>query len=360
MKSIAVFNNKGGVGKTTISTTIGYELARQGKKVLLMDLDPQSNSTQVVLSEEQVERLYDKPIKSIDRIKSIKDVYAPMLDSNEATIGEVNDVILKAKFHKFGFDIIPSSLMLSEFEDTLSDAWSDLRANKLGGLRRTNWFIQLTEQIKGKYDYLILDLSPSLGALNRSVLLNVDTFLIPVTGDIYNVYGVKNIATWIKGWLKIYQRAMNYLEEDYSSDVLDTAKINRKVTEENFNKFIGYIISKARTRGKHRNRHIIEYQDRNLKRIEEVINESLLFTTSEALKNKLKLGTVLEIKSFLTEAEGAHIPAYKQVAREVDYSQGGNSQNHNDDGVWSAKFGMMKSFTEIVANVTKNIEELYE
>lgn len=133
MKTIAFFNNKGGVGKTTIASTIAYQLTRLGKKVLMMDLDPQSNTTQVVLDEDQVERIFSG--KGTARIKTIKDIYDPMRDSNEATIGNVKDSIYKSKTSKtdFQFDLLPSHLKLSEFEDTLSDAWSDLRASKLGG-----------------------------------------------------------------------------------------------------------------------------------------------------------------------------------------------------------------------------------
>lgn len=168
MKTIALFNNKGGVGKTTITTSLAYQLSRQDKKVLIIDLDPQSNTTQVVLDESQVERIYIDSSNALDRIKTIRDIYNPMRDSNEAVIGNVEDSILSAKKNNFNCDIIPSHLSLSEFEDTLSDAWSDLRANKLGGFRRTNWFIQLVNQLNVKYDYILLDLSPSLGALNRS------------------------------------------------------------------------------------------------------------------------------------------------------------------------------------------------
>lgn len=354
MKSVAVFNNKGGVGKTTIATNLGYELARSGNRVLVIDLDPQSNTTQVVLNQDQVERLYTKSLNAVDRIRSIKDIYTPMLDSNEATIGKVDEAILPSKRHKFLFDIIPSSLMLSEFEDTLSDAWSDLRANKLGGLRRTNWFSQLAEQIEDKYDYLILDLSPSLGALNRSVLLNVDSFIIPVTGDIYNIYGIKNISTWIKGWIKIYTRAMGYLEEDYSSNVLDDAKINRDIRENNFKKFAGFVVSKARTSGKGHDRRIISYQNYNVNDIRHVINDSLIFAAMNKDISALELGEVLEIRAFLTEAEGAHEPAYKSVVDSLN-SSAPNEKAFAGEPSMDAKYGMMKSFEKIASNLLQNL-----
>mgnify|MGYP003410432990 FL=1 len=68
MKTIALFNNKGGVGKTTIATSLAYQLSRQEKKVLIVDLDPQSNTTQVVLNERQVERIYVENLNSLYRL----------------------------------------------------------------------------------------------------------------------------------------------------------------------------------------------------------------------------------------------------------------------------------------------------
>ena len=216
-----------------------------------------------------------------------------MRDSNEAVIGEVKQSILSSNKNKFKCDIIPSHLSLSEFEDTLSDAWSDLRANKLGGFRRTNWFIQLVNQLDEEYDFLLLDLSPSLGALNRSVLLNVDFFIIPVTGDIYNQYGIKNIGSWINSWIKIYSRSLGYLVDDYDEKTLQSVEINRNILSSNYNKFLGYIISRAKiAKSGHK---IISYQQKHFDDIRETIFETLNFAICPEIRNDLELGKITEI-----------------------------------------------------------------
>lgn len=351
MKTIALFNNKGGVGKTTIATSLAYQLSRQEKKVLIVDLDPQSNTTQVVLNERQVERIYVENLNSLDRIKTIKDIYNPMRDSNEAVIGNVEEAIFPSKKNNFKCDIIPSHLSLSEFEDTLSDAWSDLRANKLGGFRRTNWFIQLVNQLNEKYDYLILDLSPSLGALNRSVLLNIDYFVIPITGDIYNQYGVKNIGTWINNWIKIYSRSLGYLTEDYNDTTLKNVEVNREISKDNFDKFLGYIISRAKTAK--RSHKIISYQQKHLNIIEDTIDTTLDFATNQVIKDSLELGKITEIISLLTESQANHTPPFARVSQMIT-----NNENWEKNSVQNSEYAIMRTFEDIAKNIEKNIERL--
>lgn len=351
METIALFNNKGGVGKTTIATTLAYELTRSGKRVLMIDLDPQSNSTQVILTEEQVERIYLDNVDRPDRIKTIKDIYNPMRDSNEPVIGDVKKAILPGNKHSFKCDLLPSHLSLSEFEDTLSDAWSDLRANKLGGFRRTNWFIQLRNQIENEYDIVLIDLSPSLGALNRSILLNVDYFIIPITGDIYNQYGVKNIGSWIQNWIKVYERSLGYLKDDYDKITLNKSEINQIISKNNFKKFIGYIISRAKM-GKSK-RNIISYQKNHLDDIKRTIVTSLSFSTDSRIRSDLELGTIKEIISLLTESQAAHTPSFERVVKMLDLEQQwdkGSAEN--------SEFAIMKTFQEIERNLLRNIEVL--
>lgn len=351
MKTIALFNNKGGVGKTTIATTLAYELSRAGKRVLMIDLDPQSNTTQVILKEEQVERIYLDNLKRPDRIKTIKDIYNPMRDSNEAIIGDVRAAVLPGNRHSFKCDLIPSHLSLSEFEDTLSDAWSDLRANKLGGFRRTNWFIQLRNQLKDDYDFVLLDLSPSLGALNRSILLNIDHFIIPVTGDIYNIYGIKNIGSWIQSWIKIYERSLGYLKDDYDTSTLEESQINQIISKDNFNKFLGYIISRAKM-GRDKKK-VISYQKTHLDEIRQTIDDSLSFSIPDEIKDALELGLIVELRSLLTESQANHVPAYTRVAKKMALEQ-----KWSKGSVENSEYAILSTFGHIRDCIEKNIGEL--
>ena len=83
-----------------------------------------------------------------------------------------------------------------QIEDILSDAWQKLKSGDAGGIRKTNWVFALNSSLSKQYDYIIYDVGPSLGALNRTVLHGCDYFLTPMGVDIFSLIGVDNIYKW--------------------------------------------------------------------------------------------------------------------------------------------------------------------
>ena len=81
---------------------------------------------------------------------------------------------------------------ISELEDKLSNSWVTLN-NDIGSLRITNWSNNLNEKLKKEYDFIIYDVGPSLGALNRTILLGCDYFVTPMGCDTFSIMGIKNI-----------------------------------------------------------------------------------------------------------------------------------------------------------------------
>lgn len=94
-------------------------------------------------------------------------------------------------------------------EDSLSSAWGELTAGNIAGWRRTNWFFAFLQTQTDKFDYAFVDVGPSLGALNRSILMAADHFITPVTADAFSLLGIRNIATWMSGWSNIYSQALD-------------------------------------------------------------------------------------------------------------------------------------------------------
>lgn len=182
MKTIAFFNNKGGVGKTTLSANLSaFFVDRLDKKVLVLDCDPQANITQLAVSDEKWETYYGlNPSR-----QTIKDIFSPIVDGDSTV--ETNISLTHGSEHKFGFDLIPGHPELSIFEDKLSESWLSMLGGDIGGLRRTNWLKNVIERYQNQYDYLIIDVGPSLGALNRSILLNCDYFITPMGSDIFSL-----------------------------------------------------------------------------------------------------------------------------------------------------------------------------
>lgn len=350
METIAIFNNKGGVGKTTITTMLGFILATEkSSRVLVLDLDPQSNTTQTVLSEDKIERIYEPKTEAL-RIKTIMDIMEPLKGTNEPKISDVKQSIYSSKHHKFKFDIIPSSLKLSLYEDTLSRAWEDVKASNIGGFRRTNWLRTVFKQLENKYDYILIDLSPNLGALNRSVMLNVDSFIIPTNGDIYNQYGVSNIGPWIKGWIKDYSRGNQFLKEDYPLAELKHYDLNLDISEDNYAKLLGYIQNRVKYSANQKS--IISWQKNFFEKIDTVIEKELEFAYRGNISKDLCLGTIREMNSLLVESQEGTRPVVQRVFTAM-----------NSDKNWSrfssenAEWAVYMTFKDIVNNLVKNIEK---
>lgn len=119
--AVAFFNNKGGVGKTTLACNFAAWEAAAGRSVLIVDLDPQCNSTQLVLDEEQWEALYE------DRPRSEQKTVMGLLRhfrAGESTL-DFAAATNTVPSGRFGVDVLPGHPSLSIFEDLLSDSWGD-------------------------------------------------------------------------------------------------------------------------------------------------------------------------------------------------------------------------------------------
>ena len=169
-KVISLVNQKGGVGKTTTSINLSSALGHLGKKVLLIDLDPQSNSTTGL------------GINKANIKLSIYDVI-----TNRC---EISDAIIKTKFKNLS--VIPSMIFLSGVEIELMQT----------SMREDNFIIgdQLKNQInkiKDRYDFIIIDCPPALGILTTNALAASDSVLIPVQCEYFALEGVTQLLNTI-------------------------------------------------------------------------------------------------------------------------------------------------------------------
>lgn len=219
VKIISVFNNKGGVGKTTLTFHLAHALAESGKKVLALDLDPQCNLSIYSLSVEQIQAIWADEDRFIDDpgFQSAKEKMDPAdfdrlckqprtihfsLKSAEEGIGELEylppPLALKENLH-----LIPGRLTLHMFEEALARRWSEAFVGQPLALRTMSEIRRLIlkyAEFYG-YDYAIVDTSPSLGQLNKNILTTVDGFLVPCAPDLFSLYGIKNIGSSLSRWL---------------------------------------------------------------------------------------------------------------------------------------------------------------
>lgn len=164
-KIIAVTNQKGGVGKTTTSVNLSAALAYSGKKVLLVDIDPQANATQGI---------------GVDRSELVYTVYHVMVENVP-----IQDIIINTNVT--GLDIVPASIDLAGTDIELSQVKSG-REQKLK---------KALEEVEGKYDYIIIDCPPALGLLNTNALTAAHSVLIPVQCEYYALEGLTQLLNTI-------------------------------------------------------------------------------------------------------------------------------------------------------------------
>lgn len=211
MTSLSMFNNKGGVGKTTLTCNLASLLStRYGKRVLVIDCDPQCNSTQLIMGESYATSLYWNNADS-DGVTTVKDILQRIEDGDS----DINEDIVPVKSEKnrFHVDLIPGHPALSIIEDRLGAAWHSLKGGDLGGIRQTNWSTALCRVIEKNYDLAFFDLGPSLGALNRSILIGCNRFVTPMGTDIFSILGVRNIGEWLRSWAGLYENALSLCEK---------------------------------------------------------------------------------------------------------------------------------------------------
>ena len=222
MKSIAFFNNKGGVGKTTLVVNLAaYFALRLKKRVLVIDADPQCNATQAMFSDDFIDKRYSSRTGF-----SIYKIVQPL-----AAGKGYSSSITPEESARFGVDVIVGDPRLALSEDVLARDWSTAISGDTRGLRTTLLFCELLKRC-GKYDFVFFDVSPSLGSINRSVLVACDFFVSPMSVDIFSLRAIENISTVLENWSKQLTRG---IEENEEPDDLPVKDYNWRL------RFAGYV-----------------------------------------------------------------------------------------------------------------------
>lgn len=201
-KRIALFNHKGGVGKTTLTVNIAAALSSVGKRVLLVDADPQCNLTSYLVAEDVLDDWLDESDSSsgVTLWTALRPIVQATGDLHQ--IEPVEPGIRKVL-------LLPGDIRLSDFEQELTQMWSDCFQRKLRGLRGTSALSQLVNLVSAdhKIDYVFYDCGPNVGPLNRAILLDCDFFVVPAACDLFSIRALKTLgqtlATWISDWRMI-------------------------------------------------------------------------------------------------------------------------------------------------------------
>lgn len=280
VKIVTVFNNKGGVGKTTLTYHLAHALGCLGKKVLLIDLDPQCNLTINALHVHIIEGMWEAENSYIDDFQTAR----------EANPEDFNILIQKPRSVHFllkptedgtadiGFSpppvqlaenvhLIPGRLTLHMFEAKIGERFAGVYQGDPLAIRTSTKVRALAHEyakIYG-YDVVIFDTSPSLGALNRNLLSLADGFMIPCSPDLFSVYGIKNIGDALRIWRNQFESIFHFLSDQKRSNF--PAK---------FVRFMGYTIYNAKRYSKWESElNLAKAHQDYAKRIPQTIDEAI-------------------------------------------------------------------------------------
>lgn len=194
VQKIALFNHKGGVSKTTTTFNLGWMLASKGKRVILVDTDPQCNLSGMVLgfsTKQELEEVYSKN-------QHIKAGLAPAFESQPRLISAIDCIPIE---NQEGLFLLPGHVGLAEYEVTLGLAQA--LSSSIQTLKNLPGSITyLLNKTAEKYaaDYILIDMSPSLSSINQNLLMISDFFILPTVPDFFSVMAIDSLATIIPKW----------------------------------------------------------------------------------------------------------------------------------------------------------------
>jgi chromosome partitioning protein len=197
---IAFFNNKGGVGKTSLVYHTAWMLADLGFRVVATDLDPQGNLSAAFLDEDRLEELWpdqQQPATVFGAILPIK-----------RGIGDINDPLLESIAERLV--LVPGDMALSTFEDDLSAVWPKCLDGDERAFRVTSAFWRVMQNAGRRHsaDIILMDLGPNLGAINRASLIAANSVVIPLGPDLFSLQGLRNLGPSLRQWRKAWNERL--------------------------------------------------------------------------------------------------------------------------------------------------------
>lgn len=251
MNIISLFNNKGGVGKSTLAFHLSHALSEMGHKTLIIDLDPQCNLTVFSIDEEVLHDIWEEEDEFIESLEislssnedNFKKVISTprtihfLLKPTEDGISNPWDKLPPAYNLTNNLSLIPGRLTIHRYENKISERWNGLYSGDPLSIRTITNIRQIAEKYSKEYgfEYIIIDTSPSLGVLNKVIISTVDGFLIPAFPDMFSLYGIRNIGASLDNWNKEFNTIYSLISDN-----------KRELFPDKFVRFLGYTIYNAK------------------------------------------------------------------------------------------------------------------
>lgn len=202
---LTFFNNKGGVGKTSLIYHLAWTFAGLHKRVVIADLDPQANLTAAFLDEEKIERLWNEKASGSTIYQCVKPL---------TSVGDIVEPVLQDM--STDLYLLPGDVALSSYEDALSNEWPHSMgdSNLYRPMRILSSFWQVMQMASQKIeaDIILVDIGPNLGAINRSALIATDHVATPLGADLFSLQGLKNLGPTLESWKNLWKKRLDNWE----------------------------------------------------------------------------------------------------------------------------------------------------
>ena len=295
MKAIAFFNNKGGVGKTTLVNHLAWMFHDLGLRVGLIDLDPQANLTSSFLDDDEIEPLLEaEPPRTI--LGAVQPIMERLGDIRVPYIHRITEQLW----------LVPGDPGLSDFEDRLSDGWAhcldDNKANRADGQRVTTAFyrIVLAAVKEQPADLVLLDLGPALSPLNRASIVAADFVVVPVGADLFSLRGLINLGPRLRDWRKGWQSRRG------NDDTLPSGRMEP----------VGYVMLSHATRGNRPARAYDRWAQRLPAAFASQVKGEANPTPRTSENDPYRLATMRNYMSLMPLAQDARKPVFHLTARD--------------------------------------------
>ena len=206
---LTFFNNKSGVGKTSLVYHLSWMFVEQGIRVVALDLDPQANLTAAFLDEDKLSYLLEKATGP----QTIHRCLLPL-----TKVADLEEAILEPMASNL--HLVPGDVALAGCEETLSNEWpismGDSNLYRPFKILTAFWHIAQMAARRVQADLILIDVGPNLGAINRSALIASDFVVIPLGADLFSLQGLKNLGPTLRSWRRLWRKRMdNWVEPEF-------------------------------------------------------------------------------------------------------------------------------------------------
>jgi cellulose biosynthesis protein BcsQ len=304
MKTIGFFNNKGGVGKTSLVYHVAWMLSEMGTRAIAVDLDPQANLTSMFLSEERLEEIWDDEQRKLTIYGAVSPPFQGPGDIRQPHIEAISDSV----------GLVIGDLYLSRIDDDLSGAWRNCFSGHERSLRDMSAFARTMAEAGERHraEVALVDVGPNLGALNRAALLACDDLVMPLGADLFSLQGLRNMGPTLRTWRDQWRDAQ---QKNPDKSLILPAGTMRA---------LGYVVMRFSTSESRPARAYAKWIARMPQQYREFILDEQGAVESDPESDPNRLATLKDYRSLMPLAQEARKPMF--LLRPADGAFGGHQR----------------------------------